>query len=117
VLNEHYVGKTPTWNDFEEAMLKIPRRVGIPDPEVNKWLILDDGEPPIKPDFMWREQKLIVETDGKGTHLTHQAFESDRRRDQRLTLLGWRVIRTTWRQLKNRPHELETVLRRLLLNR
>jgi hypothetical protein len=116
VLNEHYLGGTPTANDFEEAMLRISRKIGIPDPEVNQWLILDDGEPPIKSDFMWRDQKLIVETDGKETHLTHQSFESDRRRDQRLTLLGWRVIRTTWLQLKTRPYELEAILRRLLLD-
>jgi very-short-patch-repair endonuclease len=48
--------------------------------------------------------------DGRKTHGTRQAFETDRRRDQRLTAAGWTVIRTTWRQLKHRPHELRQTL-------
>ena len=35
-------------------------------------------------------------------------------RDQRLTAAGWKVIRTTWRQMKYRPHELRAVLVKLL---
>jgi predicted transcriptional regulator of viral defense system len=113
VLNEHYIGTTPTWNDFEERLLAISRPLDIPDPDVNQWLILRDGGPPIRPDFMWRDQRLIIETDGHETHGTGQAFETDRRRDQRLTLAGWRVIRITWRQLFRRPHEVRELLRRL----
>ena len=56
---------------------------------------------PIRADFVWREQRLIVETDGGRFHRTRRAFEADRRRDQRLLLAGWRVIRITWRQLKH----------------
>ena len=36
------------------------------------------------------------------------------RRDQRLMAAGWTVIRTTWRQMKFRPHELRPVLLKLL---
>jgi hypothetical protein len=113
VLNEHYIGSTPTLSWFEERLLPITRSLGIPDPAVNQWLILPDGGPAIKPDFMWRERRLIIETDGQKTHGTRQAFESDRRRDQRLTLAGWRVIRITWRQLRRRPHEIRDLLTRL----
>jgi hypothetical protein len=110
VLNEHYIGSTPTVSWFEERLLPITRSLGIPDPEVNQWLILRDGGPAVKPDFMWRRQRLIIETDGEKTHGTRQAFESDRRRDQRLILAGWRVIRITWRQLDRRPHEVRALL-------
>jgi hypothetical protein len=110
VLNEHYIGSTPTLNEFEERLIPITRALGIPDPEVNQWLILPDGGPAIKPDFMWRRQRLIIETDGHTTHGTRQAFETDRRRDQRLILAGWRVIRITWRQLFRRPHEIRDLL-------
>jgi very-short-patch-repair endonuclease len=113
VLNEHYIGSTPTLSWFEERLLPITRSLGIPDPEVNQWLILPDGGAAIKPDFMWRQQRLIIETDGAKTHGTRQAFESDRRRDQRLVLAGWRVIRITWRQLKRRPHEIRALLKGL----
>jgi very-short-patch-repair endonuclease len=63
---------------------------------------------------VWREHKLIVETDGLKTHRTRRAFEFDRRRDQRLMALGWRVIRVTWRQLTEDPQRIERLLTSLL---
>lgn len=114
VLDEHYIGSTPTWNEFEGAFLKLTRATGLPDPEVNVWVAPDDGESAMRVDFLWRRQRLIIETDGHGTHRTRQAFEHDRRRDQRLTLVGWRVIRVTWRQLTRRPDQVAAMLVKLL---
>jgi predicted transcriptional regulator of viral defense system len=45
---------------------------------------------------------------------TQQAFEHDRRQDQRLIVAGWRVIRTTWRQIKFRPQQVATTIAALL---
>jgi hypothetical protein len=98
-LNEHRVGSTATWNEFEERFLALSRCVGLPDPEIQPWLELGDGEPPIRPDFLWRRQRVIVETDGHKHHGTRRAFESDRRRDQRAAAAGFQTIRVTWRQL------------------
>jgi len=115
VLNEHYIGTTPTENDFEEAFLALTQSLGLPDPTPQLYIDPGDGGPMIRADFAWPELRIVVETDGRRTHGTRQAFESDRRRDQRLIAAGWRVIRTTWRQIKNRPHELKPVLLKLLL--
>lgn len=115
VLAEHYIGKTPTWSENEEALLAITRPLGIPDPDCNALVALDDGEPPIRVDFVWREQRVVVEADSRKWHLTKQRFEIDRQRDQRLMNAGWKVIRTTWKQMKYRPHELRPVLITLLL--
>jgi len=41
-------------------------------------------------DFVWRDQRLIVETDGWQAHGTRNAFERDRRRDADLLAAGWR---------------------------
>lgn len=114
VLKEHYIGSTPTENDFEEALLALTRAAGLPDPRAQFYIDPGDGEPPIRADFAWPAQRVVVETDGRRTHRTSQAFETDRRRDQRLLAAGWKVIRTTWRQLKHCPHELAAVLLRLL---
>ena len=54
-------------------------------------------------DFLWSEQRLIVEVDGFGFHSSRSAFEHDRRRDQRLAAAGYMVIRITWRQLEQEP--------------
>jgi hypothetical protein len=114
VLTEHYIGKTPTWSENEELLLSITRPLGIPDPDTNQFIVLDDGGPAIRADFVWREQRVIVEADGRKWHLTKQRFEIDRVRDQRLAAAGWTVIRTTWRQMKYRPHELRPTLITLL---
>ncbi|HEV2786231.1 MAG TPA: type IV toxin-antitoxin system AbiEi family antitoxin domain-containing protein, partial [Solirubrobacteraceae bacterium] len=50
-------------------------------------------------DFLWPAQRLIVETDGHEDHGTRRAFERDRARDARLTVLVYRVVRFTWRRL------------------
>ena len=65
-------------------------------------------------DFVWREQRVIVETDGHETHHTRRAFEEDRLRDQRLIVAGWTVIRITWRQLTQRPSEITDRIAQLL---
>jgi Protein of unknown function (DUF559) len=114
VLTEHYIGKTPTANENEEALLAITRPLGIPDPECNAYIVLDDGGPAIKADFVWQDRRVIVEADSDKWHNTRQRFESDRVRDQRLIAAGWTVIRTTWKQMTRRPHELRPLLLRLL---
>jgi hypothetical protein len=114
VLTEHYIGSTPTWSENEEALLAITRPLGIPDPDTNQSVVLPDGGPAIRVDFVWREQRVALEADSRKWHTSSQRFEIDRQRDQRLVAAGWRVIRTTWRQMKFRPHELRRVLIELL---
>lgn len=110
ILNEHYIGSTPTQSELEEAFLAIVRKLGLPSPRVSRWIDLGDGEPMIWADFVWPEQRVIVETDGRRVHGTHQARERDPRRDQRAMVAGWRPMRTTWRQVMLRPWELEPTL-------
>jgi very-short-patch-repair endonuclease len=62
-------------------------------------------------DFHWPAQGLIVETDGRATHDTAIAFERDRARDLDLELAGWHVIRISWRQLRDQPDQIISVLR------
>jgi predicted transcriptional regulator of viral defense system len=115
VLDEHYIGSTPTWSELEEALLAACRRAGLPMPEVNALIDPGDDDPTaIRVDFVWREQRVIVETDGHTTHRTRQAFEQDRVRDQRLIVAGWTVIRITWRQLTRNPGEVTDRIARLL---
>lgn len=50
-------------------------------------------------DFLWREERLVVEIDGYVFHSSRSAFERDRRRDADLQASGFSVMRVTWRQL------------------
>jgi predicted transcriptional regulator of viral defense system len=110
VLREHRAGDTVTWSELEETFLELCRAAGVPAPEVNEWLVLADGEPPIRADFSWRAPLLVVETDGRRTHRTRSAFESDRRKDQRLTAANVPHFRTTFRQIKYHASEVQRLL-------
>lgn len=113
VLAVHRAGSTLTRSRLEEAFLKICRTAGLPPDAVNAWIPYRDGGG-AEADFLWRERKLIVEVDGRDVHTTRRAFESDRRRDQRLATLGYRVIRFTWRQVVDEPAYVARTLAALL---
>jgi predicted transcriptional regulator of viral defense system len=105
----NYDGPTLTDRELEERFLALCRRASVPRPEVNGWISLDDGIA-YKVDFLWRAERLGIETDGWGSHGTRQAFEHDRRRDRRLTLAGWDVVRFTWRDVEREPAEVIATL-------
>jgi very-short-patch-repair endonuclease len=65
-------------------------------------------------DFLWRDRRLIVETDGWQSHGGRIAFEDDRARDVELRLLGYEVVRFTYRQVMEQPGTVAEKLRRLL---
>jgi very-short-patch-repair endonuclease len=65
-------------------------------------------------DLFWRDRNLIVEIDSWAFHSMRRSFEQDRRRDQRLTTAGWRVIRITDRQLTTEPERVVAILSRAL---
>jgi very-short-patch-repair endonuclease len=97
VLEQHQPGSTRTRSDLEERMLSLCRSFGLSTPEVNATV---EG---YTVDFIWREARLIVETDGWQAHGTRTAFERDRWRDADLLTAGWRVLRVTYRQLESDP--------------
>ena len=104
-----YDGPTLTEKELEARFLALCRAASLPKPEVNAWITLDDGIA-YKIDFLWRAERLAVETDGWETHRTRQAFENDRRRDRRLRLAGWDVVRFTWRDVEREPDEVTAEL-------
>jgi len=105
---------TTTRSELEERFLALCRRAGLPAPEVNAWIQPDDGGTGIEADFLWRAQRLIVETDGRDVHMTRASFESDRVRDGRLLLAGWRVLRVTDRRMRREPDRVAQTVRALL---
>jgi very-short-patch-repair endonuclease len=114
VMADHDDTAAPTESELEERLFVVLRRGDLPLPERQVHIDPGDGEPPVRVDFAWRAQKLVVETDGGRYHRTQRAFESDRRRDQRLTQAGWRVIRITWRQLRDEPERILRMFETLL---
>ncbi|MES1192866.1 MAG: DUF559 domain-containing protein [Solirubrobacterales bacterium] len=65
-------------------------------------------------DFLWIDARLVVETDGWGSHRTRAAFEEDRARDQALAVAGYRTVRFTHRQIVDSPANVAATLSALL---
>lgn len=51
-------------------------------------------------DFVWRHQRVILETDGRSSHKRRRDMEQDRARDADLLAAGWVTMRVTRRQLR-----------------
>lgn len=97
---------------LEVAMGQFLRERGFPPWEQN--VRLQIGEDIVEPDFLWRPQRVIVETDGRGPHQAPLTFTSDRRKDRRARVEGWQPVRVTWDDLDFGPDELDADLRVLL---
>jgi very-short-patch-repair endonuclease len=82
-----------TRSELERDFLGLCRRHRLPRPEVNvrvgRWTV----------DFLWRRERLVVETDGYGAHRGRAAFEADHGRDLDLRRRGLTVRRFTYRQV------------------
>jgi len=107
-LDHRRLSPDGTRSDLEEVFVAFCRRRRLPAPKVNTrigcYLV----------DFVWPDRRLIVEVDGFESHGTRSAFEEDRVRDAELKLLGYDVVRITWRRLTGRPGEVAEMLRALL---
>jgi very-short-patch-repair endonuclease len=97
-----------TRSSAEEQFLALARRADLPLPETNVRV----GEYEV--DFLWRSERVVVEVDGFTFHSSRPSFETDRQRDARLAVMGFRVVRVTWRQLTKEPHAVLVRLARLL---
>jgi very-short-patch-repair endonuclease len=97
-----------TRSELEARFLAVCRRHRLPQPEVNvqldRFLV----------DFLWRDQRLVVEVDGWVSHRMRSAFEEDRARDVRLNVLGFTVLRFTWRQIEDDPRRVARTVREVL---
>ncbi|MGI9629114.1 MAG: type IV toxin-antitoxin system AbiEi family antitoxin domain-containing protein [Longimicrobiales bacterium] len=101
-------GPSLTRSEAEVLFLSLVRRAELPLPRTN---VVVEG---LEVDILWRRERLVVEIDGFAFHGGRAAFERDRERDVRLTAAGFRVIRVTWRQLKERPEPFLVRLGRAL---
>jgi very-short-patch-repair endonuclease len=93
-----------TRSELEHLFLRLCRRSGLPKPEVN--VHIDRHVV----DFLWRERRLIVETDGYRYHRGRTAFEDDHARDLELRAQGYDVLRFTYRQVIEKPTEVAALL-------
>ena len=85
-------------SEAEKRMARLIRAAKLPSPRPNaragRFVV----------DFLWPEHRVGVELDGFATHGARARFEADRARDGELQMLGLRVVRVTWRQIRDEPY-------------
>jgi very-short-patch-repair endonuclease len=82
---------------LERELLRRIRESELPDPETNQRV------GPYVVDFLWRRERVIVETDGGAFHSHARALRRDRRRTNELQLRGYTVLHFSWNDVKRRP--------------
>jgi very-short-patch-repair endonuclease len=100
-----------TRSDLERNFLRICRRYRLPMPEVNVEIGRHEA------DFVWRELRFVVETDGYRYHRGRQAFRDDRRRDLELRSRGFDVQRLSNEQIDEEAERVAAILREVLASR
>ena len=100
------------WSGGERELLALLRRHPVTRWVANAELVVDQVR--CFPDVLFEHARLVVEFDGYAVHAKPEVFEADRRRQNRLVLAGYRVLRYTWKQLTETPEALIAELRAAL---
>jgi hypothetical protein len=104
VLSQERIGETVTRSELEDAFLSLVARLGFPAPATNVRLAGCEAH------FLWRDQRLVVETDGYRFHRTAGALDRDRAKDLDLAAAGYRVLRFSYRQVMSADPRVERAL-------
>lgn len=92
----HTPGTTRTRSRLEERFLALCRAHKLPQPLVNSRVA------GLEVDFLWRAERLVVETDGHAAHSRPTASERDHERDAILRDADYEVLRFSYRQVTER---------------
>ena len=106
----------PNESELEAWFVRLVSDAGLPSP-IGQYRTPWASEGGVgRVDFAYPDACLAIELDGKRWHSDARSFESDRRRDQRAIVHGWRTVRFTWKQVTETPGDVLDVLRSLLAN-
>ncbi len=97
---------------MEAKLLPLLTHHTLPIPETNEKLRIAGRT--FEVDFLWRGQRVIVETDGGRFHYNPLAQRRDAERNQILARAGYRVPRIGWEQLRDEPDRTVAEIARFL---
>jgi very-short-patch-repair endonuclease len=91
-------GRAMTRSGVERLCRRMLKAAGLPDPKVNQRI---GG---YEVDFLWPQERVVLEVDTYTFHGHPRAFERDRLKTMALEDAGFHVIRVTRRQLLEQPY-------------
>ncbi len=101
----------PNGSPLERRGADVLRNGGLPEPRFEYPI---PWEPDRRFDVAFPDQCLALEWDSRRWHQLADAFARDRERDRRAMLHGWRVVRFTWVDVTQHPHDVVETVRLLL---
>jgi very-short-patch-repair endonuclease len=113
IIHERLLGTAVSDTSLERALFKLIKDAGLPLPTRQfhaPWLKRLNG----RVDFAYVNLRIVIEADSRRWHLTFDAFETDKIRDNAAQIAGWIVIRITWRMIKEEPDAVVNTIREAL---
>lgn len=98
-------------SEAEQRMAQLLLRSGTGPWVPNHPLLDASGRVLAEIDFAHVGLRIAIEVDGRAFHSDRNSFERDRWRQNALSVDGWLVLRFTWEQITQRPHEVVAVIR------
>lgn len=113
VLRDRGNGLAIPESELESLFVALIRSAGLPQP-VRQFRVGNSDTFLGRLDFVYADGKINIEVDGRKHHVLRPDFERDRTRDNELNLMGWIVLRFTWRDVLFRPNEVADKIRHAL---
>jgi very-short-patch-repair endonuclease len=105
----------PTESELETRLWELLADSHLPVPERQYYVADRDGVIG-RHDFVYPEQRLVIEAQSARWHLSQEAWRRDMDRRNRLTLAGWRVLEVGWQDIVRRPRKVLTTIESALFN-
>lgn len=102
--------RTGSLSPMETRARLLFLRGGLPEPELNVDLHLD-GQWVARPDFVWREKRVVAEYDGDHHRTDARQWRNDIYRRQLLEDDGWKFVQLTADDILRSPRNQTTVVR------
>ncbi len=96
-------------NGYEQMAQRLFESFGLPKPVAQ--MRIDSGRQVFYVDFAWPSWRLIVECDSILAHSTQTDLQHDLSRQNALVQAGWRVLRFSYFDIRDRPEHVAAVLR------
>jgi REase_MTES_1575 len=116
VLDRRMPGRRVPESVLETRFLQLIRPAGLAEPVAQFEVKLSDNAV-IRLDFAYPRQQIAIELDGAAYHSGVLAERRDRRRDNGLGAMGWRVLRFDWDEITRKPEYVVQMLDAYLMRK
>ena len=113
ITSERLLGTAVSDTELENVLYQLIDDSGLPRPTRQfhaPWLKPLNG----RVDFAYVTEEIVIKADSRRWHLTFDAFEVDKIRDNAAQISGWIVLRITWRMIQEVPSEVVRTIREAL---